>query len=247
MQNTDKRNWKIIYSKFEGMEKVYFPSSLDEALKTGRKIYSSGYSGKLLLQERLGAPEGVEAESSVFTTYSDRSGRVKAAVLGDVLLEEQGPTSRGNYSAIITKPLDEISYKLINMLDGIGYTGVANFDILCLGEKRYCLELNPRQGRSFDYIRSAGISLAELFVKDMMEENIEECFGCKEGLWRVVSKRTMIKYSKNKSLLRKGLYLEKGGDVVTPYDFSGERNPARKLYVLAHLYREKKRYAEMQT
>lgn len=234
-------------NKFEGMEKVYFPSSLDEALKIGQKIYSSGYSGKLLLQERIGAHNGADAESSVLTTYSDMNGRVKAAVLGDVLLEERGRTSRGNYSAIITKPLDEISYRLINMLDGIGYTGVANFDILCLGEKRYCLELNARQGRSFDYTRSAGLSLAELLVKDMRGEKIEEHLEFKEGFWRAVSKRTVVKYSKNKRLLHKALYLEKHGRAVTPYDFSAEKNPARRLYVLAHLHKEKRRYAATQT
>ena len=234
-------------NKFDGMEKVYFPSSLDEALKIGKKIYSSGYLGKLLLQERIGEVEGEAAESSVLTTYSDREGRVKRAVLGDVLLEELGPTSRGNYSAIVTKPLDEISYRLINMLDGIGYTGVANFDILRFNQKSYCLELNPRQGRSFDYVRCAGMCLSELFVKDMMGEKIEEFFGFEEGLWRAVGKHTMTKYSKNKSLLKKALYLEKRGALATPYDFSGERNPARKLYVLAHLYREKRRYAAIKT
>ena len=231
---------------FSGMKKVYFPASLGEALQIGKRIYSSGYSDKLILQEYVGEAGGKSAESSVLTVYSNKDGKAVRAVLGDVLLEELGPTARGNYSAIVTRPLDDMAYKLIDLLDGIGYNGVANFDILRSDGKSYCLELNARQGRSFDYIRCAGVSLSKLLLSDMRAEKTEESFSYDEGVWRSVGKRTLIRYAGNKGLLKKALSLEKNGFFATPYDFSCEKKISRKFYVMAHLYREKKRYAKFE-
>ena len=103
-------------NRFEGMKKVYFAHSLDEAGKIGEKIFSSGYTGKILVQEKIGAHD-IESEpiASVVTVYLGSDSKVKRAVLGDVLLEEKGITSRGNYSAIVTRPLDSISKKLLTI------------------------------------------------------------------------------------------------------------------------------------
>lgn len=228
---------------FEGMKKVYFADSLDEAKRVCEQIFSSGYGGKLLLQEYIGHCGGAgEASASVFTTYSDKSGRVIRAVMGDVLLEELSPTARGNYSAIVTRPLDTMAEKLITMLEGIGYTGFANFDILRADGKSYCLELNPRQGRSFDYIRSAGMSLARLLVSEMNGTVGNSRLFYPEGLWRSVSRRTVRKYARDKELLERAERLEREGRVFTPYDNSREEGIKRRIYVAAHLYRQAKAY-----
>ena len=231
--------------KFEGMKKVYFPTSLDEVRAIGKQIYKSGYTGKLVLQEYIGKMGGKGADASVLTVYMDRNGKAKRAVLGDVLLEEMGATARGNYSAILTRPLDDISQNLIKMLEAVKYTGFANFDIISDGEKSYCLELNARQGRSFDYIRCAGISLAELLLSDMNEEDIEEKFTYKTGLWRCVQKRTVSKYATDKQLLKCAAAIEKAHLTKTPYDDPENMSITGRFYVLAHLLRENKRYSSL--
>ena len=222
---------------FPGMRKVYFPTSLGEAKRIGEKIYSSGYSGKILLQEYV-----VDASASTLTVYMNRRAIPTRAVLGDVLLEEQGPTARGNYSAIMTREIDAISKSLISMLEGIKYTGIANFDILSSNGISYCLELNPRQGRSFDYMRCAGVNLASLLISDMQGENVPPDFKYRDGLWRCVGKRTMQRYSKEHSLLKKAMQLEKEGAAVSAYDLRGDKNIERRLYVFLHMQREEKRY-----
>lgn len=229
--------------KFEGMKKVYFPESLDEARRIGEKIYSSGYMGKILLQEYIGAENSEHrADASVLTVFMNSSAKAVRAVLGDILLEELGTTSRGNYSAIVTREIDSLSHKLIRMLEGIGYTGIANFDILRANGKSYCLELNPRQGRSFDYMRSAGINLAKLILSEFRGEAVKPDFEYSNGLWRSVSKKTVVKHSADKGLLRRAINLEKRGRCKTPYDFVSDGSIKRKLYVMAHLFREERRY-----
>ena len=230
---------------FKKMKKVYFTHSLHESRQIIEKIYSSGYSGKVLLQEYV-KERGIAREptASVLTTYSNKHGQVIRAVLGDVLLEERGDTSRGNYSAIVTRPLDDISMKLIRMLEGIGYTGIANFDILTSGTKSFCLELNPRQGRSFDYVRGSGMNIAELLIAEMENRNIPESFKYPECFWRAVSRRTAIRHATHKGLLNKALMLEKNGRATTPYDFKKDFGMRRRLYVMAHLLRYEKRFRQ---
>ena len=156
---------------FDGMQKVYFPDSLGEVREVAKRIFLSGYSGKLLLQEYVKGGGGrICADASVLTVFMSSDGKAIKAVLGDVLLEELGKTSRGNYSVIVTRELDALSVKLIEMLEEIGYTGIANFDILREGDKSYCLELNPRQGRSFDYLRASGVNLAKLLLSELRDE-----------------------------------------------------------------------------
>lgn len=229
-------------NKFDGMKKVYFPDSLDEARRIAKIIYGSGYSGKILLQEYVGNKAGGSSAASVLTVFCDDSGSVRRAVLGDVLLEELGGTARGNYSAIVTRELDSISYKIIAMLEGIGYTGIANFDILRDGERSYCLELNPRQGRSFDYLRASGVNIAELLLMQMRGEEITRDFKYPSGFWRSVSKKTVMKHAADRGLLKTALQLEKRGRYKTPYDLRGDRGFARRLYVAVHLLREGRRY-----
>ncbi len=228
---------------FDGMEKVYFPDSLGEVREVAKRIFSSGYSGKLLLQEYVKGACGRKcADASVLTVFMSRKGKAIKAVLGDVLLEELGKTSRGNYSVIVTRELDAISGKLIEMLEGIGYTGIANFDILREVDKSYCLELNPRQGRSFDYMRASGVNLAKLLLSELRGESELPDFKYPAGVWRTVSRKTMIKYSTDRGLLNRALLLEKRGRLRTPYDFLEEKKISRKIYVLTHLLREGRRY-----
>ena len=230
-------------NRFDGMKKVYFPHSLDEVKRIGEKIYSSGYSGKLILQEYIGNKSGNrKADASVLTVFLNGRAKAVRAVLGDVLLEELGSTSRGNYSVIVTRELDSMAYKLIRMLEGIGYTGVANFDILRKDDKSFCLELNPRQGRSFDYMRASGVNLATLLLSELRRKEVCPDFKYQSGVWRCVSRKTMIRHSDNRGLLKRAMYLEKRGRLKTPYDFATDKNLKRRFYVMAHLFREGRRY-----
>ena len=128
------------------------------------------------------------------------------------------------------------------MLEKIKYTGIANFDILSYGGKSYCLELNPRQGRSFDYLRCAGVSLAKLLLADMKCERIDSDFKYRDGVWRCVSKRTLQRHSKDRDLLKRAIALEREGAGYYAYDSRRDKGVRRRAYVFLHMQREEKRY-----
>ena len=224
--------WK---NPFPDMRKVYFAKAGEEALSVTEKIFNSGYSGKVILQRKIYSADGVTPpRSSVLTTYSNRHGRVIRACLGDVLLEQRGKTSYGNYLAIITRPLDTISRELIDMLNGIGYTGVANFDILTGMGGRYCLELNPRQGRSFDYLRGCGISIPRLLYADMNGWDVTASFTYKEHLWSAVPLSAALRYATDDELRKKGRELASKGKYTLAFKNDRGSNIARKIYITAH-------------
>jgi D-aspartate ligase len=216
---------------FPDMKKVYFPRCALDVRKIAEKIFSRGYKKTLLLQRYVGSDSG----NRVLTTVSDRSGRVFRAVLGEVVLEEMGATSFGNHAAIITRPLDEVSFQLIRFLDKIGYVGIANIDIMYSEGKSYVLELNPRQGRSSDYLRAAGVSLSEAIVSALKNETVKKDFSYKAIYWHHPSHKTVMRFSPSEvsyeieALHRKGFG-------HSPYDnpYEGIR---RKIYSFIHAVR----------
>ena len=224
--------WK---HKFQGMKKVYFPLDLSEAYEISDRIIASGYGGRIVLQERV---SGSDVAASVLTTYSDSHGRVVRAVLGDIVLEERGDTARGNYSAVITRQKTEFCDKLISMLNSVGYTGFANFDILTRGGESYCLELNPRQGRSSDYLRAGGVDMAELVMADFSGRRLSRDFSVREALWLSVPIGVLKRYSHDGETKREALRLYREGSYSSPYKV-GERYPKRLVYNFLHSIKQR--------
>ena len=185
----------------------------------------------MILQEKI---EG--AVDRVLTTFSDSRKRVTRAVYGEVILEECGKTSQGNHSAIVSLPLDDVSFRLVDFLNEIGYEGFANFDILVNKNGKYVLEINLRQGRSCDYLRGAGVNIAELLVENKKRGKILMDFSYKEFYWHYPKHIDVMRYSQNKWGVRRAELLYEKGKSITPYDNKGE-GLRRKIYVMIHNFR----------
>ena len=217
--------WRI---PFPDMHKVYFPKNAGEAHGLINRIFESGYKGMVILQKKVGNKDS----NRVLTTYSDSRGRVVRAVYGDVILEELGKTSYGNHSAIITLPLDKICFELIDFLNAIAYTGIANFDILTDGSHKYVLEINTRQGRSCDYLRCAGVNIFELLMKDAFSESIAPDFSYREIYWHYPPHKTVMRYADTQAA-QAADRLYKSGKSRTPYT-NGYEGIVRRTYVAIH-------------
>ncbi len=217
--------WK---NPFHDMRKVYFPEGFRESVETVNKIFNSGYDGSVIFQKKIGTDD----KNRVLTTVSDSQGRVVRAVLGEVILEERGKTSQGNHAAIITRPLDELSFKLIDFLRETGYTGIANIDIICAGEEKYVLELNPRQGRSCDYLRAAGVNIADLIVRCSKGENVTPDFSYRKIYWHHPPHDVVMKYAGG-DVKEEAEELLREGREYTPY-VNGYEGAVRKAYVYIH-------------
>ena len=187
---------------FEGQEKVYFFDTKEQYLTMVRNMNTSGYEGKLILQEFI--PGGDDA-MRVFNSYSDNSGKVRAMGLGQPVLEYYDPKTAGNYAAILTREDEAIAQKLKGVLEAIGYVGFANFDMKYDSRTgRYMLfEINPRPGRSSFFCRAGGLNMMRALTDDAVYGKEYSCETAKGGaLWCNIPKCVVKKYVKSPALRR---------------------------------------------
>lgn len=217
---------------FEGKKKVYFLNSADEYRAVINGMKSAGYNGNLIIQEFI--PGGDDA-MRVVNTYSGADGKTIAASLGQPVLEEYSPASLGNYAAIISRRDDDICRRIADFLDGIGYTGFANFDIKYDRRTgRYLLfEINCRLGRSSFYVRDAGLNFMKLMVDDSVYGKRPGgiVFTGNTALWTSVPKGVLKKYVKNPELRNEILSLWKQGKVSRNLFNRGDMGFMRRLRI----------------
>lgn len=214
---------------FEGQEKVFTLDSKEKLLETIEKIYKSGYTDNLIIQDFI---PGDDTYMRVLTCYSDKNGKVKLMALGHVLLEEHTPYGIGNHAVIINEYNKELMLKFKAFLEDIGFRGFSNFDIkFDTRDNQYkAFEINVRQGRSNFYVSGAGHNIARYLVEDfILDKPIEETYVQNEHLWLVVPKRVAFRYitppeykAAMKKLIREGKY-------VNPLYFKADNGLGRRL------------------
>ncbi len=235
--------WKF---PFDGMKKVYVADTPAEAEKIVTEIYASGYPEKMILQEFI---PGGDSHMRVFTTFSDNRGKVRAMCLGHTMLEEHTPKGLGNHAAILTEPVSTlpVADKIKDMLESIGYTGFANFDIKCRdsgGGDFRVFEINLRQGRSNFYMTAAGLSTARL-ATEVYESDGDSCERCEnEVFWHLIPKSVAYAYTDDEALVAKAKALTKAGRESSSLWYPADmlKNPLRLICVLEQLRRQKKKY-----
>lgn len=177
---------------FDGNEKVFCLDSREELVAILNKVYAAGYPDAMIIQEFI---PGGDSNMGVLTCYSDRHGKVKMMCLGHVLLEEHSPHGIGNHAVIMTEDNRTLCLKFKDFLEEIQFTGFSNFDLkIDPRDGTYkVFEINTRQGRSNYYVTHAGCNLAEILVKDRVEQkNLELKIVDKETLWSVVPRGVMF-------------------------------------------------------
>ncbi len=234
--------WKF---PFDGMKKVYVANSPEEAEKIVAEIYASGYPEKMILQEFI---PGGDSHMRVFTTFSDEKGKVRAMCLGHTMLEEHTPKGLGNHAAILTEPVSTlpIADKIKDMLEAIGYTGFANFDIKCGDDPTdfRVFEINLRQGRSNFYMTAAGLSTARL-AAEVYESDGDTCEKCEnEVFWHLIPKSVAYSFTDDEELVNRAKALTKAGKESSSLWYPADmlKNPLRLICVLEQLRRQKKKY-----
>ncbi len=233
-----KPSSSILYWKhpFEGMKKVYRASSKEEAQKIVDRIYESGYPEKIVVQDTI---PGEDANMYVLTAYCGKDARVRAMCLGHVLLEEHTPRGLGNHCAIVTSADKSLYERFRSLLEGLNYTGFANFDIKFdpRDSSFRAFEINTRQGRSNYYMTAAGMNIARLVVDDLILDKPQEpLFNEKEIYWRYIPDKIVKKYVSDETLKKKAFALKKAGSAYSSlrYRFDLKANPKRYFYTVVH-------------
>lgn len=201
---------------FEGQEKVFTIENRKELDETIAKIYQTGYSENLIIQDRV---PGNDESMYVLTSYSDQNGKVVMMCPGHVLLEEHTPTGKGNHAVIITVENEELIKQGKAYLEHINYVGFSNFDVKYDSRdgKYKFFEINTRLGRSNYYVTGSGFNIARYLVEDYIYNQTFDFATPKENsLWLVVPKQVAYKYVKQEANLQLMKKLVKEGKYVNP-------------------------------
>ena len=215
---------------FEGQKKVFFFDTREEYLTMIANMNRSDYAGKLILQEFVPGGDGA---MRVLNAYSSADGRVRAMCLGQPVLEYYDPKSVGNYAAILSRGDRALYEKMQAFLEKIGYVGFANIDMKYDRRTgRYLLfEINPRQGRSSYFVRSAGINLMKLLADDVVYGKRGECiYNENVALWSNVPRSILKRYVTDPALRTELLRLKMDRTLANPDDFN-----LKRLYRIARV------------
>ena len=215
---------------FPNMEKVYFPSTRQQADAVCRRIREAGYRGRILLQSYIR-----RERAYVLTVMADRASGVRVASLAEVALEERAPNARGNYCALLVRPLNDIATRLIDMCEELGYHGIANFDLLERDGRIYCLEMNLRQGRSSDYLRGAGHSMAAFLHETSLGREYPRTCASTPIYWHAVPHAAVMRLT-SPTLARECDERMREGFAFSPFRYAADYRfaPLRRLYVAVH-------------
>ncbi len=230
---------------FEGNDKVFILDTREQLEATLDKVYASGYSNSMIIQEFI---PGDDSFMRVLTNYSDRNGKVKLMCLGHTLLEEHTPHGSGNHAVILLEENEELCLKIKAFLEKIGFVGFSNFDIKFDSRdgKFKLFEINCRQGRSNYYVTGGGYNVAKYFVEDrVLEQDLPFTMATNKALWTVVPLGVIYRYTPKKYHAEVRA-LVKAGKVTSPLKCSADRSLERRLRVaknqLGHYYKFKKYY-----
>jgi D-aspartate ligase len=151
--------------EFAGKKKVFLVGTRDELVDLLARVRDAGYTGAFVIQDYI---PGDDSGMRILTCYSDAQGKVRFSAFGHVLLEEHTPGALGNPAGIITGLQPEVVDQARRLLEHVGWTGFANFDLKYdPRDGRYVFfELNPRLGRSNFYITAAGANPVRFYVHE---------------------------------------------------------------------------------
>jgi D-aspartate ligase len=151
--------------EFAGKKKVFLVESRAELVDLLARVRDAGYVGSFVIQDYI---PGDDSGMRILTCYSDANGKVRFSAFGHVLLEEHTPGALGNPAGIITQTETDVVEQATRLLEHVGWTGFANFDLKYdPRDGRYVFfELNPRLGRSNFYIAAAGAHAVKFSVHE---------------------------------------------------------------------------------
>ncbi len=230
---------------FPGKSKVFTvhdAAALDDLLDT---LARAGYRGRFLVQDLV---PGDDSGMRVLTCYSDSTARVRLSSYGRVLLEEHTPGALGNPAAIITGHHHAVTAAATRLLEHVGWTGYANFDIKVdpRDGRHIFFELNPRLGRSNHYLSAAGQNPVEPYVREHLQGLPPLPPGAPrepddERLYSIVPPSLLLRYVDDLALRERVRALVRSRRACDPLSYGPEHDLRRLTYVrLARLNQVRK-------
>lgn len=218
--------WNCSFPHKKKVFVAYNKQEFDDILNA---IYGSSYKDHLILQEYI---PGDDSNMRVMNCYCGRDKKVKLISLGNALLEEHSPEGIGSYAAIINSTDEELSQRMKNFLEDIGYIGFANFDMkFDSRDGQYKLfEMNLRQGRSSFFVTAGGYNLAKWLVDDIIYHKEMGCtVATSKALWTIIPTSIIFKYVRDEAVKAEARELIRQGKVCHSLYYKGDRSFKRWL------------------
>ncbi len=235
--------------EFPGKKKVFTVATPQELGELMERVRVAGYQGAFIIQDLI---PGDDSGMRILTCYSDRDAKVRYASFGHVLLEEHTPGALGNPAGIITQAGGELVAQATRLLEHIGWTGYANFDLKFDPRDggTVFFELNPRLGRSNFYVTAGGRNTVELYVREYLQgldplPPGAPAEGTEQHLYTVLPRRLLLRYLVDPALRRRTAGLIRARRATNPLWCRAETDPRRLAYVaLAQVnqFRKYRRY-----
>ena len=155
----------------------------------------------------------------------------------------------GNPVAIISREHPGTVEDARRLLEAVGYTGFANFDIKIDPRTGayYFFEINTRLGRSNYYMTASCHNVATWIVDDLV--NNREFTGDTviargdESLYTVVPRSTLLAYVQNPESKAEIRRLCGEGKATDPVDYAAEERLIRRIYPKIFPHKQKKAFA----
>lgn len=235
------------YAQFPGKKKVFFLKTREELEEVLSNLRTSSYKDAFLIQEFI---PGDDTAMRILTTYSDRTGKVRFASFGQTLLEDKRPMAVGNPVAIVNRVDEQIVAEAVKLLESVGYTGFANFDIKTDardGSHRF-FEINTRLGRSNFYVTSSGFNTVRWIVDDLVrhKEFDDEMVIADntDSLYTVVPESVILDYVTDPTLRTEVKRLFAEGKAHDPLDYDAEKKFLRRIYPRIFARKQRKAFTE---
>ncbi|MBQ3291403.1 MAG: hypothetical protein IJH43_03375 [Mogibacterium sp.] len=231
-------------TSFEGQKKVYKIGSREELIELLERVGKSDYGDKFLIQEFV---PGDDTGMHLLTCYCDKNSKVRLVSGGHTMMEDHEENSIGNPVAILTElPDKNVQESAVRLLESIGYTGFANFDIKYDprdGVYKF-FEINTRLGSSSYYVTGAGYNTAEWYVKEWVDgESFDGCIVTdRPHLYSKIPQSIINAYVQDEKLRAEVDAQYKAHRVSNPIDYRSDRNLLHHVYVRIFMHRQKKRF-----
>ncbi|WP_336921446.1 carboxylate--amine ligase [Aquipuribacter sp. SD81] len=231
---------------FEGKRKGFVVADRAQLLDLLARVRRAGYTSGFLVQELVA---GDDSGMRILTCYSDRSGRVRYSSFGHVLLEEHAPSAIGNPAAILTDHDPDVVADATRLLEHVGWTGWANFDLKVDPRtgRTVFFELNPRLGRSNFYVAAGQTDPVAPYVREYVRGLDPYPPGSPEHaepghLFTVLPRPLLLRYL-DEDLRARVRAAYRAGHVHNPLWYSAERDPRRLAYLAASHANQYRKFA----
>lgn len=233
--------------EFPGQKKVHTVDDASALEKLVADAAAAGYADTFVVQDFIPGPD---SGMHLATFFSDRRGKVRFASAGRVVVEEHAPGALGNSAAIVAGNYPEIVETGRRVLERLGWTGFAMFDLKYDprdGTFRY-FELNPRLGRNHFYVSAAGHNVARFYVEEYLEGGLRQeedlLVSHRPHLYSVLPAALLRRYVPGDLKPLVDRLLKRGGH-SHPLVYKAETDPRRWWYIgvsLMNQFRKFKRW-----